>query len=66
MMDGEIVNTRLNVLATHVCTATDDLYMLVDFLNRNLKDKDVVFGLSKSEEAEGKMVITLYRASANV
>jgi hypothetical protein len=66
MMDGENVDSKLNVLATHLCTATDDLYMLVDFLNRNLKDKDVIFGLSKSEEAEGKMVITLYRASASV
>ncbi len=65
-MDGEIVDFRLNIIATHLCTATEDLYTLVDFLNRNLKDKDVVFGLSKSEEAEGKMVITLYRASTPV
>ncbi|MCL6453791.1 MAG: YpmA family protein [Alicyclobacillus sp.] len=50
------------VIATHVCTATDDLYQLVDFLNRNLKDKDVIFGLSKSTEDEGKMLLTLYRA----
>ncbi len=35
----------------------DDLYTLVDFLNRNLKDKDVMFGLSK----EGDLaVISMY------
>jgi hypothetical protein len=34
---------------------------LIDFLNRNLKDKDVIIGLSKHQEEEGKMLITLYR-----
>jgi hypothetical protein len=53
---------KLMIIGTHVCTATDDLYQLVDFLNRNLKDKDVIFGLSKHQEEEGKMVLTLYRA----
>ena len=56
------MDDKLTVLATHLCTATDDLYQLVDFLNRNLKDKDVIFGLSKSQDEEGKMVLTLYRA----
>ncbi|WP_083511459.1 YpmA family protein [Alicyclobacillus acidiphilus] len=51
---------KLNVLATHQCQKTDDLYLLVDFLNRNLKDKDIIFGLSKSDEPD-KMQITLYR-----
>jgi hypothetical protein len=35
----------------------DDLYTLVDFLNRSLKDKDIIFGLSKEED---RAVITLY------
>ncbi|WAH35150.1 YpmA family protein [Alicyclobacillus dauci] len=51
----------LNVIATHQCSKTEDLYLLVDFLNRNLKDKDIVFGLSKSDEHPEKMQITLYR-----
>lgn len=54
------LDTKLNVLATHMCQKTDDLYLIVDFLNRNLKDKDVIFGLSKSEEPD-VMQITLYR-----
>ncbi len=35
----------------------DDLYTLVDFLNRNLKGKNIMFGLSK----EGNLaVISMY------
>lgn len=35
----------------------DDLYTLVDFLNRNLKEKNIIFGLSKDED---RAIITLY------
>lgn len=59
-----MMDTHLQILATQECTATEDLYLLVDFLNRNLRDKDVVFGLSKAGAAEGKMTITLYRSSS--
>ncbi|GMA60901.1 YpmA family protein [Alicyclobacillus fastidiosus] len=55
------METKLHILATHRCSKTEDLYLLVDFLNRNLKDKDIVFGLSKAEDKEGVMQITLYR-----
>lgn len=41
-------------------TATDDLYVLVDFLNRTLKDRDVIFGLAKAQD-EGKCTVTIYR-----
>lgn len=50
------------VIGTQIVTATEDLYQLVDFLNRNLKDRGVIFGLSKMSEEQGKMLITLYRA----
>lgn len=53
---------KLMVIGTHICTATDDLYLLVDFLNRNLKDKEVIFGLAKSQDEHDKMVLTLYKA----
>lgn len=48
------------VIASKDVAASQDLYMLVDFLNRNLKDKNVIFGLSKSSEA-GKYTVTIYR-----
>ncbi|MFX4302459.1 YpmA family protein [Alicyclobacillus tolerans] len=57
------MENKMPIIATHECTAVDDLYLLVDFLNRNLKNKDVIFGLSKSTANEGKMLITLYKAS---
>lgn len=56
------MNDKMMVIGTQLCTATDDLYQLVDFLNRNLKDKNVVFGLSKAKDEAGKMIVTLYRA----
>nr|WP_169794796.1 YpmA family protein [Alicyclobacillus kakegawensis] len=49
-------------MGTHACTRTDDLYQLVDFLNRNLKNKDVIFGLSLDKQQPDKMILTLYRA----
>lgn len=36
-----------------------ELYKLVDFLNKNLKDKGLIFGLAKDKD---KMKITLYNA----
>ncbi|RIV25691.1 DUF4264 domain-containing protein [Alicyclobacillaceae bacterium I2511] len=54
-MSGEFT-----VLGTFTMGATDDLYRLVDFLNRNLKNQQVIFGLSKATEKD-KMIITLYR-----
>jgi hypothetical protein len=35
-----------------------DLYKLIDFLNKNLKEKNIVFGLSKKDEST--MSITIY------
>ncbi|MGE5473715.1 MAG: DUF4264 family protein [Ignavibacteriales bacterium] len=34
-----------------------ELYRLVDFLNKNLKEKGLIFGLSKDYE---KMKVTIY------
>ena len=54
------MNDGLNVMASIDLQATEDLYLLVDFLNRNLKDKEIVFGLSKSHQ-EGHYTVTLYK-----
>jgi len=35
-----------------------DLYKIVDFLNKNLKDKGLIFGLAKKDE--GTMRISIY------
>lgn len=64
MWTGELtgMDDKMVVIGTQIVTATEDLYQLVDFLNRNLKDRGVIFGLSKMSEEQGKMLITLYRA----
>ncbi len=36
----------------------DELYKLVDFLNKTLKNKNLVFGLAMQDE--DKMVISIY------
>ncbi|WP_109431161.1 YpmA family protein [Sulfoacidibacillus thermotolerans] len=48
------------VVAVKEVEGTAELYVLIDFLNRNLKDKDVIFGLSKSNQP-GKYTVTIYR-----
>ena len=39
----------------------DELYKLIDFLNKTLKNKDLIFGLTL--EAENRMVISIYEAA---
>lgn len=47
------------MLAARAFKSYDDMYRVVDFLNKTLKDREIVFGLSKDED--GKMVISIYR-----
>ncbi|MGE4282918.1 MAG: YpmA family protein [Clostridia bacterium] len=48
---------KLDLKATLEVSSNDELYKLVDFLNKNLKQKDLIFGLAQKNE---KMVITIY------
>lgn len=50
---------RLELLATRTFKAYDEMYKVVDFLNKTLKDYNVIFGLSKDEH--GQMVISIYK-----
>lgn len=36
----------------------EDMYLVVDFLNKNLSKKDLAFGLS---EKNGKQLLTIYK-----
>jgi hypothetical protein len=49
----------LELLATRTFKAYDEMYKVVDFLNKTLKDYNVIFGLSKDEH--GQMVISIYK-----
>ncbi|MCL6448713.1 MAG: YpmA family protein [Armatimonadetes bacterium] len=50
---------RLEPIATRVFQPNDELYKVVDFLNKNLKHKRLMFGLTKDKD-KNVMVITIY------
>ncbi|NLU49037.1 MAG: YpmA family protein [Syntrophomonadaceae bacterium] len=50
---------KLQLLAQKTFPASDELVRVVDFLNKNLKDRKVLFGITKSSE-RGEMTINIY------
>ena len=50
---------RLELIATKSFKAYDEMYRVVDFLNKTLKDKKVIFGLTKDKHND-KMTISVY------
>ncbi|MBM7645261.1 MULTISPECIES: YpmA family protein [Scopulibacillus] len=52
---------KIELLSTVVVKKSDDLYKIVDSLNRTLKRQDLMFGLALDEKDKDKMVFTIYR-----
>ena len=50
---------KLELKATLEVGNNFELYKVIDFLNRTLKDKNLIFGLSLKEK-DRKMVISVY------
>ena len=50
-------NGKLELIALQKVQANPELYKIVDFLNKNLKNYHLMFGLSKKEDV---MTITIY------
>jgi hypothetical protein len=50
---------KLEMIASLTIQECEDFYKLVDFLNRTLKDKNLMFGLRKIK-GESKMTIYIY------
>ncbi|MEG3070736.1 MAG: YpmA family protein [Peptococcaceae bacterium] len=50
---------RLDLIAIKSFKTYDDMYKVVDFLNKTLKDKGVIFGLTKNKLNE-TMSISIY------
>ncbi len=50
---------KLDLIATKSFTANPELVYVIDFLNRSLKDKKVMFGLRKNKETN-EMIINIY------
>ncbi|OAT81352.1 YpmA family protein [Desulfotomaculum copahuensis] len=50
---------KLELIAYKSFQPYDEMYKIVDFLNKSLKDKKLMFGLSKDFQ-KGTMVISIY------
>ena len=48
---------KMQLKALLEVSAYSELYKLIDFLNKNLKDKDLIFGLAQVED---KMTVKIY------
>lgn len=58
--DRDSVNAgKLELIATKSFSPYEEMYLVVDFLNKSLKGKKLMFGLAKGRE-KGKMTITIY------
>ncbi|MDR3271313.1 MAG: YpmA family protein [Peptococcaceae bacterium] len=55
MQEGN--NGKIELLATQRVAVSPDMYKVVDFLNKNLKRYNLMFGLSKKDD---EMIISAY------
>jgi hypothetical protein len=50
---------KLELIGTKSFTSYDEMYRVVDFLNKILKEKKVIFGLTK-DKSNDTMTISIY------
>ncbi|ABI68458.1 YpmA family protein [Syntrophomonas wolfei] len=50
---------KLDIIASKTFSASPEFIQIVDFLNKSLKGKKIMFGLSKDKEKE-QMTISIY------
>lgn len=50
---------KLELIAFKSFNTNEELFYVIDFLNKNLKDKNIMFGLTKDKE-QAKMTINIY------
>lgn len=48
---------KLELIATQTIPYNENLYILIDFLNRTLKHKDLIFGVSQKND---EMLVSIY------
>lgn len=51
---------KLELLATKHVAFSDNMYQVVDFLNKTLKHKKLMFGLALAKENPQEMVLSVY------
>ncbi|WP_407927846.1 YpmA family protein [Gracilibacillus suaedae] len=54
-------HSKITTLSTVQLKYADDLYKIVDSLNRTLKEENLLFGLTLSEDNDEKAIFTIYR-----
>ncbi len=50
----------LELLATQTFSTYTEMHRVVDFLNKTLKEYDIIFGLTR--DAKGRMTINIYKS----
>lgn len=60
-MEGNVLESKIEILSSVTVDHSDDLYKIVDLLNRTLKRNDLMFGLALDQQDKNKAVFTIYR-----
>ena len=55
------MESKIEIVSTVTVDHSDDLYKIVDLLNRTLKRNDLMFGLALDQEDKSKAIFTIYR-----
>lgn len=55
------MESKIEILSTITIDHSDDLYKVVDLLNRTLKREDLMFGLALEQDDQSKAIFTIYR-----
>ncbi|GGC87509.1 DUF4264 domain-containing protein [Thalassobacillus devorans] len=55
------MGNKIETLSTVKIKNSDDLYKIVDTLNRTLKEENLMFGLALDEDDQDTAVFTIYR-----
>jgi hypothetical protein len=59
MSEKHSLDGKLELIAKSSFAKYDDMYKIVDFLNKSLKEKNVIFGLTLDED-NNRMSISIY------
>jgi len=62
-LDNNSISTtgKLELIAVRSFKANDEMYKVIDFLNKTLKGKRIIFGLTK-DAAKDSMSISIYES----
>ncbi|MBS4176590.1 YpmA family protein [Lederbergia citrea] len=55
------MDSKVEVLSTVRINYQQDLYKIVDALNRSLKDQDLMFGLALDKNEQETAIFTIYK-----